>query len=99
MSVCGHFGTNLHAQFLLHTLQPCKALFANAFETARFGSRFPNAGAEKFYAFTCQLGGSGHYLFFGFGRAGAGYDDRTFFVLGVSGEVERSKIEFHIGEY
>ena len=72
VGTCGHFGTHLHAEFLLHAVQPGQALFADALEAAGLGARLPDAGAEQLDALAGQLCGGTHHLFFGFGRTGSG---------------------------
>ncbi len=71
MGVRSHFGADLHAEFLLYTVEPGQTSLANAFETSGLRAGLPNASAEEFHALLLQLGSGVHHLFFGFGRAGA----------------------------
>ena len=69
-----HFGGYVHACFLFHFFEPGQALYADAFEAARFGAGFPDSCAEYLHSFSRQLLGCVHYLFFCLGTAWAGND-------------------------
>ena len=81
MGVRGYFGANLHAEFLLHTVEPWQTGLAHAFETSGLCTGLPDAGAEEFNAFLLQLGSRCHYLLFGFGRARTGDYHGAFVVV------------------
>ena len=74
--------------------QPRESDFAHPFETTGLGAWFPNAGTKNFDAVLEQLSGGGEYLFFGFGRTRAGYDDGAGAIH--ARKSERREIKFHI---
>ena len=83
----GYLGGYLHAEFLLHAVEPRQAFLADALEASGLGAGLPDAGAEYLDALACQLGGGVHHLFFGLGRAGTGNHGGTL-RAGCAQEVE-----------
>ena len=75
----GNFGGYIHAGFFLDFLEPGQSFHTDSFETSRFGTGFPDSGAENLDTVVCQLLGCRHHLFFCFGTARAGNDQRAFF--------------------
>ena len=80
MGGCGHLGGHEHARLLLNPFEPRQRLQSVAFESARFGTRFPHAGAEHMATLLGQLPCRFHHLFLGFGRARSSYHERPFVV-------------------
>ena len=77
----GYFSAHLHAQFLLHALQPRKGGLSVTLKASGFGAGLPHAGTENLDAFLGQLRGSGHHLLFGFCRTGSGNDNGTVLIF------------------
>ena len=95
VGVGSYFGAYLHAEFLLHTVEPGQTFFADAFEAAGFRAGLPDAGAEELDALAGELRGGVHHLFFGLGGAGAGNDDGAFHLGLGAKEIKGRKIEVH----
>ena len=90
MLVRGDFGGGVHARFALYALHPGDSLLADAFESAGFRAGLPEPGAVDADSFGGQYAGRVEELFFGFGAARTGNDQRP---AGVdSGECDGLKI-------
>ncbi len=73
----GHFGRGVHTGLLLYGAEPFEAGGADAFKTTRLGARLPYAGAEYSDSVGGQFAGGAEHLFFGFGAAWTGNDQRS----------------------
>ena len=88
-----NLGSNKHASLFLYGSHPWQCYLAVALEPPRLCARLPNACTKNVTTFACQLHGSIHNLFLGFGTAWTCNYQRTYV---VTGQIQRRKIQFHI---